>query len=97
MRELLIVEVLLTAAAAVMAMVLCVVCILYATNLDASPRLAAELPGLVWLSLGFAVPAALGAAACWTLHRRRAVLPFQIAFLLSLGFIAVHAWEFANA
>lgn len=97
MKTLLILDVLLTAAAVVMATVLGVVCILYWFNLDAAPRMARELPGILRLAAVFAVPSVLGAAACLGVHRRAFWLwPAQGLFVASLVFVSIFVWEFAQ-
>lgn len=94
MRALLILDAALMALAATMALVLGVVCILYAANLELSPRLAGELPGLLALTGVFAALAVAAAIAVWSLRRRAAPWLVQPLFLLGVGAAGLWIWDF---
>lgn len=70
MKYLQIVNAAVWALGAAMALVLAVVCILYAAHLDAAPRLRADLPRLLALTGLFVLFGAAGAAPFFA-HRRR--------------------------
>ena len=95
MRALLILNLLLLAAAATMALVLGVVCILYWANLDASPRMARELPGLLALTGMFTLLTLSGggAVAAWRWMPRWR-WPGQLVFAGTLILVALYVWEF---
>lgn len=83
MRQLFILNCALLALASVMALVLGVVCLIYAVYLGEMPKLRAEFPFLIVSALLFMGVASAMAVATWTL--RRALLSGQFGLLTGIG------------
>ncbi len=71
MKHLQILNLSLAAMAAAFAVVLAVVCVLYAANYDAAPKLARELPRLFVMTGLFAAFAGAAALAWWARSNRK--------------------------
>lgn len=78
----------LTLIGATMALLLAVVCLLYAVHIDASPKMREEWPALVAATLMFGA-LALASAVAWQGLRKNAAWqwPAQAVLLAVLGFI----------
>ncbi len=73
------------ALTATLAVTLGVVCLMYAVHLDLSPRMRAEWPTVATVTAVFWVLAVFAGAALWAQHRRhRWRWPAQAASLLAL-------------
>lgn len=71
MKHLQILNLTLAAIAATFAVVLAVVCVLYAANYDAAPKIARELPRLFAVTVWFALFAGAALLAWWARHRQK--------------------------
>lgn len=83
MRQLFILNCALLALASVMALVLGVVCLIYAVYLGEMPKLRGEFPFLIISALLFMGVASALAVATWTL--RRALLAGRFDFVAGVG------------
>lgn len=91
MKHLQILNLVLAALAATLALVLGVVCILYLANLDAAPKMQRELPRLLALTLMFSVLGGYAALVWWAQRARKPWAAWSQAALapvLAAGYLA---------